>query len=124
MRSGIATTLPQAEWPPLFKREKARILAALFPKTVVAYRSAFDGMGAQTIYLTGGSYARVMELPGLKVVLSSGPGPIDGDTQIQGRELYFPRTQPGCCLTQLHRPRARTIRSTTARSAPRNSRGA
>ncbi|MEB0060145.1 Fic family protein [Variovorax sp. LG9.2] len=92
VRSGIATTQPLAEWPPLFKREKARILAALFPKTVVAYRSAFDGIGAQTVYLAGGSYARVMELPGLKVVLSSGPGPVDGDTQIQGRELYFPST--------------------------------
>lgn len=90
VRSGIATSLPEADWPTLFRREKARILAALFPKTVVAYRSAFDGMVATTMYLAGGSYARVVELPGLKVVLSSGAGPVDGDTQIQGREVYFP----------------------------------
>lgn len=90
VRSGVATPLPETEWPTLFRREKARILAALFPKTVVAYRSAFDGMVASTIYLTGGTYARVTEFPGLKVILSSGPGPVDGDTQIQGREVYFP----------------------------------
>jgi hypothetical protein len=55
----------------------------------VAHRSAFDGMVGATIYLSAG-YARVVELPGLKVVLSSGSGPVDGDTPIQGRELYFP----------------------------------
>jgi hypothetical protein len=89
VRSGIATPAPHAEWPALFRREKARVLAALFPKAVVAYRSAFDGMAGSTIYLTAG-YARAVELPGLKVVLSSGPGPVEGDTPIQGRELYFP----------------------------------
>ena len=89
VRAGIATPLPKAEWPALFRREKARVLAALFPNSVVAYRSAFDGMGGSTIYLAGG-YARVVDLPGLKVVISSGPGPVDGDTQIQGRDLYFP----------------------------------
>jgi hypothetical protein len=89
VRSGIATRVPEAEWPALFRREKVRVLAALFPKAVVAYRSAFDGMVGSTIYLSSG-YARVVELPGLKVVLSSGPGPVDGDTPIQGRELYFP----------------------------------
>jgi hypothetical protein len=89
VRSGIATPLPEAEWPALFRREKVRVLAALFPKAVVSYRSAFDGMVGSTIYLTAG-YARAVELPGLKVVLSGGHGPVDGDTQIQGRELYFP----------------------------------
>ncbi|MBS0342171.1 MAG: Fic family protein [Proteobacteria bacterium] len=90
VRSGIATPVPEAEWPALFRREKARILAALFPKTVVAYRSAYDGMVASTTYLTGGSYARVTELPGLRVVVSTGPGPVEGDKPIQGREIYFP----------------------------------
>ncbi|HEY4339925.1 MAG TPA: Fic family protein [Steroidobacteraceae bacterium] len=89
VRSGIATPLPETEWPALFRREKARVLAAFFPKAVVAFRSAFDGMVGTTIYLAVG-YARVVELPGLKVVLSSGPDPVDGDGPIQGRELYFP----------------------------------
>ncbi|MDM0010550.1 Fic family protein [Variovorax sp. J22G73] len=90
VHSGIATPLPAADWPALFQREKIRILAALFPKTVVAYRSAFDGMVGSTIYLAGSSQARVVELPGLRVALSSGPGPVEGDTPMQGRELYFP----------------------------------
>ncbi len=89
VRSGIATPLPEVEWPALFRREKARVLATLFPGAVVAFRSAFDGMVGSTIYLAAG-YARVVELPGLKVVLSSGPGPVDGDAPIQGRALYFP----------------------------------
>lgn len=90
MRSGIATPLPFADWPALLRREKIRILAALFPRSVVAYRSAFDGMVGSTIYLVSSSPARVVELPGLKVVLLSGPGPVDGDTPMQGREIYFP----------------------------------
>lgn len=91
VHSGIATLLPVADWPALLRREKMRVLAALFPKTVVAYRSAFDGLVSSTIYLAGSSsHPRVVELPGLKVVLSSGPGPVDGDTPMQGRELYFP----------------------------------
>lgn len=89
VRAGIATSLPQPEWPALFKREKARVLAALFPDAVVAFRSAFDGMAGNTLYLAAG-YRRVVELPGLKVALSEGTGPVDGDTKIQGRQLYFP----------------------------------
>ena len=89
VRAGIATPLPEAEWPALFRREKARVLAALFPGAVVAFRSAFDGLSGATIYLAAG-YRRVVELPGLKIVLSEGAGPVDGDAKIQGRELYFP----------------------------------
>jgi hypothetical protein len=89
VRAGIATPLPESEWPALFRREKARLLAALFPGSVVSYRSAFDGMVGTTIYLASG-YARVVELPGLKLVISKGAGPVDGDARIQGREFYFP----------------------------------
>lgn len=90
VHSGVATPLPAADWPALFQREKIRILAALFPNTVVAYRSAFDGMVGSTIYLAGSSHLCVVDLPGLKVLLSSGPGPVDGDSPMQGREIYFP----------------------------------
>ena len=89
VRSGIATPLPAPEWPALFKREKARVLAALFPDAVVAFRSAFDGMAGNTIYLAAG-YRRVVELPGLTVSLWEAPGPLEGDTKIQARALYFP----------------------------------
>lgn len=88
VRAGIATPLPESEWPALFKREKARVLAALFPNAVVSFRSAFDGMVGSTIYLVAG-YSREVDLPGLKIIISNGPGPVDGDTKIQGRELYF-----------------------------------
>lgn len=66
-------------------------LAAMFPGAVVSFRSAFDGMAAGTVYLSY-SYRRDVELPGLKVSLSEGPGPIEGDDKIEGRELYFPST--------------------------------
>ncbi len=89
VRAGMATPLPPAEWPALFRREKARVLAALFPGAVVSHRSAFDGMAGATVYLVG-RYARVVELPGLRVVISRGPGPVEGDLPIQGRDLYFP----------------------------------
>lgn len=89
VRSGIATPLPEPEWPALFKRERARVLAALFPDAVVAFRSAFDGMAGSIIYLSAG-YRRVVELPGLTVSIWKAPGPLEGDTQIQGRKLYFP----------------------------------
>jgi hypothetical protein len=89
VRAGVATPLPEAEWPALFRREKARVLAALVPDAVVAFRSAFDGMAGSTVYLAAG-YRRVVELPGLRVSISEGPGPVDGDTKIQGRQLYYP----------------------------------
>ena len=68
-----------------------RVLAALFPQSVLAYRSAFNGGLPENgeIHLSS-SYRRDVNLPGLKVVLWKGPPPAPGDMPMQGREIYFP----------------------------------
>ena len=40
---GIASALPESEWPSLIARNRNRVLAAIFPQTVLGYRTAFDG---------------------------------------------------------------------------------
>ena len=91
--AGVVTSLPEEAWPALIARERIRILAALYPKAVMGPRSAFhggvpsDGM----MYLTY-SYTKRVDLPGMTVQLVAGHGPAQGDTQMMGRELYFPST--------------------------------
>lgn len=89
---GVLTSLAPSEWPALIRRERIRVLAALFPGAVMGYLSAFDG-GVPTaegiVYLSHG-YARKLSLPGLTVQLLKGPGACPGDAPMMGRELYFP----------------------------------
>ena len=40
---GVASASPPEQWPAIFARERLRVLAALFPQSVLAYRSAFNG---------------------------------------------------------------------------------
>lgn len=89
---GVVTRLAEEDWPALITRERIRVLAALFPKAVVGPRSAFIGGGPTPdgiMYLTY-TYTRRVQLPGLAVQLVDGPGPVLGDAQMMGRELYFP----------------------------------
>ena len=86
---GIATSLPEDHWPVLVQREKQRILASLFPGGVVGFRSAFNGMVGSPLYLTY-TYAREVELPGLKVIAVAGHPRMEGDTQMGGQDIYFP----------------------------------
>jgi hypothetical protein len=89
---GVVTRLAEADWPALIKRERIRVLAALFPKAVIGPRSAFTGGGPTpdgVMYLTY-TYTRRLQLPGLTVQLVDGPGPATGDAPMMGRELYFP----------------------------------
>lgn len=89
---GVVTNLPIEAWPNLVKRERIRILAAMFPEAVIGYRSAFDG-GVPSIegiiFLTH-RYLRKVSLPGLEVHLLPGAGPCPGDAPMMGRRLYFP----------------------------------
>lgn len=93
--TGMASTLPQSDWPALIARERLRVLAALFPGALLSHRSAWQGgqpdgsPGAQWIHLTAGS-KRSVQLPGLTVMLWKGPPPAAGDSPMLGRELYFP----------------------------------
>jgi hypothetical protein len=88
---GMVSASPPDQWPALVARERLRVLAALFPKSVLAYRSAFNGGLPENgeIHLTS-TYRRDVALPGLKVVLWEGPPPASGDLPMQGREIYFP----------------------------------
>ena len=88
---GMVSASAPDQWPALVARERLRVLAALFPGSVLAYRSAFIGGLPENgeIHLTS-SYRRDVALPGLKVVLWEGPPPASGDLPMQGREIYFP----------------------------------
>jgi hypothetical protein len=87
---GIFTSLPEVQWPALMQRERIRVLAASFPKSVVGYRTAMGAtvMGEE-IFLNY-SYNRTVTLPGMVVHLVKGAGPLPGDQQMAGKEFYFP----------------------------------
>lgn len=88
---GVLSASPEKEWPAIVALHRIRLLAALFPGAVIGFRSAFKG-GIPVdgvIHLTY-SYNRVVELPGLKVILVKGHGPVAGDQPMSGRDIYFP----------------------------------
>ncbi len=88
---GVLSASPEKEWPTIIALHRIRLLAALFPGAVIGFRSAFKG-GIPVdgvIHLTY-SYNRVVELPGLKVILVKGHGQVAGDQPMSGRDLYFP----------------------------------
>lgn len=89
--TGVASPLPQSDWPALIARERLRVLAALFPGAVLSHRSALAGGQPDdgVIHLTANS-RRTVQLPGLTVMLWKGPPPAAGDAPMLGRDLYFP----------------------------------
>ncbi len=88
---GIVSSSAPEQWPALVARERFRVLAALFPKSVLGYRSAFNGGIPEdgVIHLIS-SYRRDVLLPGLKVMLWKGPPASLGDMPMQGRGIFFP----------------------------------
>jgi hypothetical protein len=88
---GVASNLPEPEWPALIAMHRIRVLAALFPDTVLSHRSAFHGGIPKdgVIHLTG-SYRRNVELPGLSVMIWRGAPPQASDLPMQGKRLFFP----------------------------------
>ena len=88
---GVVSSSPVEDWPSLIARERLRVLAALFPGSVLGYRTAFNGGLPEdgVIHLIGG-YRRSVTLPGLTVMLWKGPAAALGDTPMLGRALYYP----------------------------------
>ena len=88
---GFATVLPESEWPGLVARNRIRVLAAFFPKAVMAARTAFDGGNPyqNTIYLSG-TYRHTTQFPGLEVQVWKGAPRQAGDQPMMGRALYYP----------------------------------
>lgn len=87
---GIATSLPEDQWPQLMQREKIRLASALFPGAVISHKSAFNAMVGPVVYLATASKRREVELPGLKLIAYAGAGPAPGDNLIGTSQIYFP----------------------------------
>ena len=109
---GFASALPQSEWPALIARNRMRVLAALFPGTILMGRSAFDGGNPHlhTLHLTG-TYRRTLQLPGLEVQVWKGAARQAGDQPMMGRALYFPSEERLLLenLSPSRGPSARTV---------------
>lgn len=105
LTKGIASNLPENEWPALIARERIRVVSALFPNAVYAYRTAFNGGLPEhgLLHITY-SYGRKVTLPGLTVVASKGSPPQMGDMPMQGRKIYFP-SEARCLLENLSQSR-------------------
>ena len=88
---GLVSASQPEQWPTQIARERLRVLAALFPGSVLAFRSAFNGGQPEdgVVHMTG-SYRRDVLLPGLKVMVWKGPPPLFDDLAMQGRKIYFP----------------------------------
>lgn len=88
---GVLTSLDKNQWPSLIARERIRVLAALFPESVIGPHNAFvGGVPVEGVMYLDYRYTRRVELPGLTVLLRKGQGPIYGDTPMMGRPIYFP----------------------------------
>jgi len=89
--SGVLSASPEKEWPAIIALHRIRVLAALFPGAVIGYRSAFSGgMPVDGVMHLSYSYKRVVDLPGLQVVLVKGHGNVQGDQPMSGRNIFFP----------------------------------
>ena len=88
---GLVSASPPEQWPTQIARERLRVLAGLFPGSILAFRSAFNGGQPEdgVLHMTG-SYRRDVLLPGLKVMVWKGLPPLFDDLAMQGRKIYFP----------------------------------
>lgn len=88
---GVLTSLDQDAWPALISRERLRVLAALFPGSVIGPANAFvGGVPIDGVMYLDYRYNRTVNLPGLEVRLSRSFGATLGDNPMMGREIYFP----------------------------------
>lgn len=88
---GVLTACAEEEWPAIIALHRTRVLAALFPGAVIGYRTAFKGgIPVDGVMHLSCSYNKVVELPGLKVVMVKSQGRTTGDQPMSGRNFYFP----------------------------------
>jgi hypothetical protein len=85
---GIASPLPEDQWPELLRRHKLRIAAALFPNAIVTFRSAFDAAKSDPLVLAY-THSRRVALPGLNIVSFTAAGPSEGDQRWGKTELFW-----------------------------------
>jgi hypothetical protein len=102
---GLYTTNLSDELDAVVARNLWRIVDLLVPGAVVAYRTAFEMRPAKgRIYLSGRG-RNAIELPGLEIRISKGPGPLPGDTSYLAN-LYL-ASRPRALLECLKPTRAR-----------------
>ena len=90
LREGVYTPFPASDWPGVVARNRNMIIAAVFPGAVIGWRNAFlGGFPDEGVIFLSYPYNRVVELPGLKVVLVKGAGPQPGDLLWQDAKLHF-----------------------------------
>jgi hypothetical protein len=88
---GVLSASPEKEWPAIIALHRIRLLAALFPGAVIGFRSAFKGgVPVDGVIHLSYSYNKILNLPGLKVILVKGHGQVAGDQPMSGRAIYFP----------------------------------
>jgi hypothetical protein len=98
---GIASNLPKEAWESLIARERTRVVSALFPNSILAFRTAFNGgLPEQEFFYITHTSSRKVQLPGLQIVAVKGAPPQLGDMPMQGRLIYFP-SEARCLLENL-----------------------
>jgi hypothetical protein len=109
---GIFTDDLNSPLDAVVRREIREILAAILPpESVVSHRSALEGVisPANTVHVTG-PYRRTLELPGHKVVMRKGQGPLPGDIRIPVRTgVLYVSSSPRAMLENLTASRARRV---------------
>jgi hypothetical protein len=89
-----------------------RILGELVPGSVVSYRSAYGAVAAEGLLVLSHPtrFNRTIRLPGLRVALVKGPGPLPGDTPLGDGALHL-ASMERMLLENLTRPRGAEGRS-------------
>jgi len=89
-----------------------RIVGELVPGSVVSYRSAYAGAPAEGVLILSNPtrFNRTIRLPGLRVALVRGPGPLPGDTPLGDGALHL-ASMERLLLENLKRPRGPDGRS-------------
>lgn len=89
-----------------------RILGEVAPGSVVSYRSAYGAVAAEGVLILSHPtrFNRTVRLPGLRVALVRGPGPLPGDTPLGDGALHL-ASMERMLLENLTRPRGTEGRS-------------
>jgi hypothetical protein len=89
-----------------------RILGELVPGSVVSYRSAYTAVPSESVLVLSHPtrFNRTIRLPGLRVALVKGPGPLPGDTPLRDGALHL-ASMERMLLENLTRPRGHEGRS-------------
>lgn len=87
---GIVTSMEEDQWAGLLQREKLRVIASIFPQSVISHKSAFNALVGPVVHLTVQGNRREVKLPGLHLIAYPGAGPLEGDQPMNGTNVYFP----------------------------------